>query len=139
MGYAMTDKNYGKDKTRIFSFGKVDYNYYPGKKRRRINEICLEITLYADRNGYPEFTACADVWNNLHTDIVAGGQMIDELYNQFPRFHSNTIYKTIKELWEKYHCKDVSNIPDIDRQKMDLLFSDKERSEIVEALKEFYK
>lgn len=134
MSYAMTDKNYGKDKTRIFSFGKVAYY---GK--RKIHEVTLEITLYADRNGYPEFTACADVWNNIHTDIIAGGQMIDELYNQFPRFRGNTIYRVIMELWEKYHCKDVSNIPDIDRQKMDLLFSDKERSEIIEGLKGLYK
>jgi len=134
MEYAIYNKDYGKNKKRVFSFGKVAYY---GK--RKINEVTLEVTLYADRNGYPEFTVCADVWNNLHTDIVAGGQMIDDLYNQFPRFRYNTIYKTIKELWEKYHCKDVSNIPEIDKKKMDLLFSDKKRSEILEGLKELNK
>lgn len=134
MEYAIYNKDYGKNKVRVFSFGKVAYY-----SKRKINEVTLEVTLYADRNGYPEFTVCADVWNNLHTDIVAGGQMIDELYNQFPRFQHNTIYKTIKELWEKYHCKDVSNIPEIDRKKMDLLFSDKKRSEILEGLKELNK
>lgn len=139
MENAIYNKDYGNNKVRVFSFGKVDYSYYPGKKKRKINEVTLEVTLYADRNGYPEFTVCTDVWNNLHTDIIAGGQMIDDLYNQFPRFRNNTIYKTIKELWEKYHCKDVSNIPEIDRKKMDLLFSDKKRSEILEGLKELNK
>ena len=134
MELAIYNKDYGKNKVRVFSFGKVAYY---GK--RKINEITLEITLYADRNGYPEFTACADVWNNIHSDIVAGGQMIDDLYKQFPRFHNNTIYKTIMELWEKYHCKDVSNIEGKDKEKMDLLFSDKKRSEILEGLKELNK
>ena len=134
MEYAIYNEDYGNNKKRVFSFGKVAYY---GK--RKINEVTLKVTLYADRNGYPEFTACADVWNNIHSDIVAGGQMVDELFNQFPRFRGNTIYKTIKELWEKYHCKDVSNIPEIDRKKMDLLFSDKKRSEILEGLKELNK
>ena len=129
--YAIINKDYGKNKKRIYSFGKIAYY---GK--RKIHEVTLEITLYADRNGYPEFTACADVWNNLHTDIVAGGQMIEDLYNDFARFRSSTIYNTIMELWKKYHCKDVSSIADVDKKKMDLLFSDKSRSEILEGLKE---
>ena len=134
MEYAIYNKDYGKNKKRVFSFGKVAYY-----SKRKINEVTLEVTLYADRNGYPEFTVCANVWNNLHTDIVAGGQMIDDLFNQFPRFQHNTIYKAIMELWEKYHCKNVSNIPEIDKKKMDLLFSDKKRSEILEGLKELNK
>ena len=116
-------------KTKIFSFGKIAYY---GK--RKINEVTLELNLY-DRNGYPEFSVCADVWNNIHTDIVAGGQMIDDLYNEFPRFKHSTIYRTIKELWEKYHLKNISDIPEEDKQKIDLLFSDKERSEIITILK----
>lgn len=131
MEYAIYNRDYGNNKKRIFSFGKVAYY---GK--RKINEITLEITLYADRNGYPEFTACADVWNNLHTDIVAGGQMIDDLFNQFLRLRCSTIYKTIMYLWEKYHCKDVSNIDSLDKKRMDILFSDMKRSEMIDALKE---
>ena len=125
------DRSYGNTKKKIFSFDKVAY-----WGKRKIHEVTLEITLYKDRNGYPEFTASADVWNNLHTDIVAGGQMIDDLYNDFPRFRSNTIYLTIKELWERYHLKDVTAIPEIDKNRMDILFSDLERSEIIAKLKE---
>ena len=130
MVYPMEIKDYGKNKKRVFSFGKVAYY---GK--RKIHEVTLEITLYADRNGYPEFTACADVWNNLHTDIICGRQMIDDLYNNFARFRMSTIYKTIMDLWLKYHCKDVTNIEGTDKKKMDILFSDMERSEMIKALK----
>ena len=107
---------------RTYSFGKVAYN---GK--RKINEVTLEIEL-RDWNGYPEFTAHAMVWNNIHTDIVAGGQMIDDLYNEFS-IHS-IIYKTIMQLWKKYHLHDISNIPAEDKELIDLLFSNKGRKEI---------
>ena len=117
------------EKERIFSFGKIAYN---GK--RKINEVTLEIEL-TDRNGYPEFTACVSVWNNIHSDLVAGGQMIDDLYNEFARFRGSAIYETVMRLWEKYHCKDISNIPADDKELLDLLFSDRDRKEIVGILK----
>ena len=112
-----------------FSFGKVAYN---GK--RKINEVTLEIEL-RDWNGYPEFTAHAMVWNNIHTDIVAGGQMIDKLYNKFAPLRDSVLYKTIMQLWKKYHLHDISNIPAEDQELIDLLFSDKDRKEIEEILK----
>ena len=117
------------EKERIFSFGKIAYN---GK--RKINEVTLKIEL-RDWNGYPEFTACVNIWNNIHSDIVAGGQMVDDLYNEFARFRGSVLYKTIMRLWEKYHCKNISNIPADDKELIDLLFSDKDRKEIVEILK----
>jgi len=117
------------EKEKIFSFGKIAYN-----SKRKINEVTLEIEL-RDWNGYPEFTACVAIWNNIHSDIVAGGQMIDDLYNEFERFRGSILYKTIMQLWEKYHCKNISNIPAEDKELIDLLFSDKDRKEIVEILK----
>lgn len=114
---------------KVFSFGKVAYN---GK--RKINEVTLEIGL-RDWNGYPEFTACAKVWNNIHTDIIAGGQMIDKLYNEFAVLKLSLLYKTIMQLWKKYHLHDISNIPSEDKELIDLLFSNKGTKEIVEILK----
>lgn len=114
---------------RVYSFGKVAYN---GK--RKINEVTLEIEL-RDWNGYPEFTACAYVWNNIHTDIVSGGQMIDDLYNKFAAFRYSVLYRTIMQLWEKYHLHNISDIPAEDKELIDLLFSDKDRKEIEEILK----
>ena len=114
---------------RAYALGKVGYN---GK--RKINEVTLEIEL-RDWNGYPEFTACANVWNHIHTDIVAGGQMIDDLYNEFATLRDSVLYKTVMQLWEKYHWHDISNIPAEDKELIDLLFSDKDRKEIEGILK----
>ena len=114
---------------KAYSFGKVAYN---GK--RKINEVTLEVEL-RDWNVYPEFTACAKVWNNIHTDIVAGGQMIGKLYNRFATLRDSVLYKTIMQLWEKYHLHDISDIPAEDKELIDLLFSNKGRKEIEEILK----
>ena len=114
---------------RAYSFGKVAYY---GK--RRINEVTLEIEL-RDWNGYLEFTAFAKVWNNIHTDVVAAGQMIDKLYNRFAALRYSLLYKTIMQLWKKYHLHDISNIPAEDQELIDLLFSNKGRKEIEGILK----
>lgn len=114
---------------KMFSFGKVAYN---GK--RKINEVTLEVEL-REWNGYPEFTAHAMVWNNIHSDIVAGGQMIGKLYNRFAEFRDSVLYKTIMQLWEKYHLHDISDIPAEDQELIDLLVSNKGRKEIEGILK----
>lgn len=117
------------EKTRKYQFGKVAW-----WGKRKSNLIELEVCL-TDRNGYPEFTACGSVWNHIHTDIVAGGQCLDEIIERFPRFKNSTLYSTIFDLWQKYHLKDVSNIPAEDRAKIDLLVSDKSDVEIRAVLK----
>ena len=109
---------------RVFSFGKVAYN---GK--RKINEVTLEIEL-RDWNGCPEFTALAMVWNGIHSNIVAGGQLIGKLYNRFATLRGSVLYKTIMQLWEKYHLHNISDIPAEDKELINLLFSDKGRKEI---------
>ena len=117
------------EKERVFSFGKIAYN-----GERKINEVTLEIKL-REWNGYPELTVNACVWNNIHSDIVAGGQMIDKLYNRFAVLRLSVLYKTIMQLWEKYHLHNISNIPEEDKELIDLLFSDKDRKEIEGILK----
>lgn len=114
---------------RVFSFGKIAYS---GK--RKINEVTLEVEL-RDWNGYPEFTAHAMVWNSIHTDVVAGGQMVDKLYNRFATLRDSVLYKTIMQLWKKYHLHDISDIPAEDKELIDLLFSNKGRKETEEILK----
>ena len=116
-------------KEKVFSFGKVAYN---GK--RKINEVTLEIEI-REWNGYPEFTACVKVWNNIHSDVEACGQMIDDLYNEFATLRDSLLYKTIMQLWEKYHLHNISNIPAEDKELIDLLFSNKDRKEIEGILK----
>ena len=115
---------------RVFNFGKVAYY-----GNRKINMVDLECEL-RDWNGYPEFTVCADVWNNLHTDIVAGGQMIDELPEQFKHLKHNTLYMAIMDLWQKYHCQNITDINERDKILINYLVDkNKPREEIVAYIK----
>lgn len=61
--------------------------------------------------------------------------MIDDLYNGFATLRDSVLYETIMQLWEKYHLHNISGIPADDKELIDLLFSDKDRKEIVEILK----
>ena len=97
-------------------FGKIDfYKHYP---RRRINAVDVEIEL-RQRGGdetfrmvdgkrvptgektpeYLELSICGNVWNNLHTDIICGGQCLDTIaeYVFSPKFNR------ILEIWHKWH------------------------------------
>jgi hypothetical protein len=114
---------------RHYRFGKVAWC---GK--RKSNLIELEVCL-TTRNGYPEFTASGNVCSHIHTDIVAGGQCLDDIIERFPRFKNSTLYSTIFDLWQKYHLKNVSNIPAEDSRKIELLVSDKTDEEVRAELK----
>ena len=118
------------NKIRKYEFSKVAWD-----GNRKINLIELEVEL-TDRNGYPEFTARGGVWNHIHTDWLAGGQCLDTIIERFPHFKNNTLYRTIFELWQKYHLQNVSDIPAEDRAKIDLLVSDLPRETVEESLKE---
>lgn len=81
---------------RTFSFGKVAYY---GKRRENLQEI--KIVLRNTEKG-PEFSAMADIWNRTHTDILAGGQCIDEIKG------SSKVLKEIKRLWKLYHLNGMN-------------------------------
>lgn len=91
-------------KTKRFHFGKVD-GY---KNGRRTCAVEVEITLGEDQDGKPTFSASCDVWNNLHTDIIMGGQCLDELNDRFPSIRNNKTFKEILDLWHKYHLNDLT-------------------------------
>ena len=101
-----------------FSFGKIDFDHV-GKKRNLVTvEVCLyhrggektfrEVNGVREYTGestpeYYEFTACGNVWNNLHTDIIFGGQCLDEI-DKFRFYLSNRkLWSEIYDLWKKYH------------------------------------
>lgn len=77
-------------------FGKIDYNGSGG----RINRVTVEIEYKEIAEGKKEFTASADVWNALETDIICAGQCLDALE---PYFRNNPLYMEILRLWENYH------------------------------------
>lgn len=80
---------------KIIKFGKVDFN----GSGRKINEVTIEIALRDTPKG-PEFTACGNVWNLKHTDIICGGQCLDELLKFFKH---NFLFNNIYNYWKKYH------------------------------------
>lgn len=85
---------------KVFNFGKIAYY-----GSRKINLVTVEVGLKNDDNGRPVFTASANVWNNLHTGIVAGGQCLDDLA---PYFKGNKLYNTILGLWERNPLNDLN-------------------------------
>lgn len=52
-----------------------------------------------------EFSACGEVWNHLKTDIVQGGQCVDELAALFPR---DVLAQRIRATWSRYHLNGMN-------------------------------
>ena len=90
---------------RDISFGKVD-GYGNGRK---MCELVINFGFTEFDNQAPYFSVCGELWNNLHTDIIRGGQCVGELYMTY--FADSSFFKTIYELWQKYHLRDIDSIP----------------------------
>lgn len=88
---------------REISFGKVD-GYGHG---RRTCEVTLEVELRENNEGKPVFSVCGNMWNNRHTDVIWGGQCVDDIAKQFEEIRNNGLYMEIMGLWEKYHLNDM--------------------------------
>lgn len=91
-----------KEHNAKFKFGKIDY-YSTGRK---INAVEVDFGLREYSNGSVSFTASCKVWNHIHTDIIAEGQMLDA--NELLEIEAKSkLFKTIKELWQKYHLNNL--------------------------------
>jgi len=89
---------------KTIEFGKIDYNGI-GRKN---NMVELEIELKQTDKG-EEFTASAEVWNNLHTDIIMGGQCIDDIWDGYKnQLQNRKLYQEIMDLWKKYHLNGMN-------------------------------
>lgn len=88
------DYNKVNEKT-TFNFGKVDA-YGTGKKS---NEITVEAQI---KDGV--FTASGNVWNSKHTDIISGGQNLDELKGYLK---GNKEFENVYNMWKKHHLNDM--------------------------------
>jgi hypothetical protein len=86
--------------SKTISLGKVDYN----GTGRKINECSVEFELKCDKDNRMIFTASGSVWNLKHTDIICGGQVLDELIKYFP---NNKKLKEIVDVWSVWHLKIV--------------------------------
>lgn len=79
----------------IIELGKIDYNGIG----RKINAVTIEVRL-----GDGNLSICGSIWNSLHTDIVSGGQNIDEIASLFP--HNERVQR-VKEVWKRWHLNDL--------------------------------
>ena len=83
---------------KTISFGKVDYN----GNGRKTNEVTVELELRNTDKGI-EFSACGNIWNHIHTDILCGGQCLDTI----TEFITDPTFKEIHRLWKLYHLNSM--------------------------------
>lgn len=87
---------------RTIGFGKIDWN----GSGRKINELEMEMRLEDADGEKPVFAASLMVWNSRHTDILAGGQMLDNPKILKAMF-LNVEYKKALGLWKRNHLNDM--------------------------------
>lgn len=88
---------------KTFKFGKITYN------KQKTNPVELEVTLKQNEKKQWCFSASGNIWNTSHTDLLMGGQCIDDIYKEFANQIENpSLYKKIMKLWEKWHLNDLN-------------------------------
>ncbi len=94
-GYHKILSNTPEEKTAEISFGKFAYlNPYI-----KNNEFTVELSLTKRPKGV-EFSCSGDIWNSRHTDIIEGGQCLDEM---LPYLKNDKLFIEIHSLWKQYH------------------------------------
>ena len=49
---------------------------------------------------YVELSICGEIWNHPHTDIICGGQCLDEMHKYL---RNNATFAKIYQIWKRYH------------------------------------
>lgn len=89
-----------KSMCKTFNFGKIAYT-----STRKINTVDVEMELrYTDKG--PELSICGNIWNGRHTDIVMGGQCLDEM-NKIEAIHGNSLFQELYRLHSLYHLNSL--------------------------------
>ena len=83
---------------RTLEIQKVD-----GNKNGRKN--CMVTVDLEFKNG--NFSASADLWNFIQSDILMGGQCFDSLLQAYPELKENDLFMESYDLWKKYHLNDM--------------------------------
>ena len=89
--------------SKTFTFPKVAYT-----SSRRVNLPTIEVELRDIDTDKPELSICGDLWNSSHTDIVMGGQCLDELA-RFDELFCNPLFKKLYRLWKAYHLNGLKS------------------------------
>ena len=79
---------------KTFDFGKIDF-YGRGRKTNLVT-VTVELR---DTDKGAQLSVCGDIWNNLKTDIVCGGQCLDEI----KQYIKSPLFLEIYNFWKLYH------------------------------------
>ena len=80
---------------RTFELGKIDF-HHSGRKNCSTS---VEIELRTTRLGELEFSACGDIWNTRHTNLISAGQNLDTI----AEYVKTPLFKEIYDLWKHWH------------------------------------
>ena len=58
-----------------------------------------------EADGKTTFSACAELWNHLQTDIVMGGQCLTAIMKHFRA--KDTPARRLYKIWQRYHLNDM--------------------------------
>lgn len=83
------------------TFPKIAYS-----GSRRINLPEVEIELRDTAKG-PELSICGSVWNSKHTDIVMGGQCLDNMM-EYSELSCNPLFRKLYKWWKSYHLNTLN-------------------------------
>ena len=84
---------------RIIELGKIDYLGI-GRKE---NLVTVEVELEEREEGKVEFSCCGNIWNRIKSDILCGGQCLDEIkeYTEKGLSPADIIQKNWNGSWNK--------------------------------------
>jgi hypothetical protein len=81
------------------SFGKVD-GYGNGRKNCSVD---VQVSISENNEGQARLSIQGNVWNAGHTDIISGGQNVDEML----RLVDDPKMREIAEVWKRWHLNDM--------------------------------
>jgi len=86
-----------------FTFDKVAY-----KSSRRVNlpTVEMELRYKNDDMKKPVLSIRGNIWNETHTDVVMGGQCLDEMA-KIDGLGCNPLFKKLYRLWKAHHLNDI--------------------------------
>ena len=86
---------------KTFKFGKIAYD----SPNRKSNLVTVDVRLSEDKFGRPALGISDAIWNNLHTDIICGGQCLDDLAEY--ELENQQLFNFLYAMWKKYHLNDM--------------------------------
>ena len=89
--------------SKTFDFDKVAW--YGGRKVNKPT-VTLKLSYKDGDENKPVLSISANIWNAKQTDIVCGGQCLDEMM-KYRSLRDNETFKKLYHLWSNYHLNDM--------------------------------